>query len=77
MVSAKVVAVIKQKCSQEEVQAVLKEIPDDDPDQVNNPLRISIFVQTLLNMGSKSFSHSFAAIAKFYPTLKVNLSIQR
>merc|ERR1712029_1328326 len=33
-------------------------------------LRNSIFVQTLLNMGNKSFSHSFAAIAKFHPTLK-------
>ena len=70
MVSSKVVAAIKQKCTQEEVQAVLKEIPDEDPDQVN-PLRISIFVQTLLNMGWKSFSHSFAAIAKFHPTMKV------
>jgi len=68
-VSAKVRAAIMQKCTQEEVQAVLKEIPDDETDQAVGT-RISIFVQTLLNMGNKSFSHSFAAIAKFHPTLK-------
>ena len=33
MVSAKVRAAIMQKCTQEEVQAVLKEIPDDESDQ--------------------------------------------
>ena len=32
-VSAKVRAAIMQKCTQEEVQAVLKEIPDDETDQ--------------------------------------------
>jgi len=60
---------IKAKLTQEEVQAVLKEIPDDENDQATT-IRISIFVQTLLYLGHKSFSHSFAAIAKFHPTLK-------
>ena len=32
-VSAKVRTAIMQKCTQEEVQAVLKEIPDDESDQ--------------------------------------------
>ena len=35
MLSAKLVGAIKQKCSQEEVQAILKEIPDDESDQAN------------------------------------------
>merc|ERR1719210_2824968 len=69
MISAKLVNAIKQKCQPEDIQAILKEIPDDESDQATI-LRNSIFVQTLLNMGNKSFSHSFAAIAKFHPTLK-------
>lgn len=74
--SAKLAEAIKQKCSQEEVQALLKEDDKEEPaaaaaDQQFSSHRISVFVQTLLNLGSKSFSHSFAAIAKFHPTLKV------
>merc|ERR1712043_84780 len=52
------------------VQAILKEIPEGEESDQAVTARISIFVQTLLNMGNKSFSHSFAAIAKFHPTLK-------
>ena len=35
MISAKVVAAIKQKSTPEEIMAVLNEIPDDDADQAN------------------------------------------
>merc|ERR1711988_727659 len=70
MISAKLVNAIKAKCAPEEIQAILKEVPDDEGSDQATCLRNSIFVQTLLNMGNKSFSHSFAAIAKFHPTLK-------
>lgn len=73
------VSAIRQKCSPEEVLNVLKELPsadgesgdnmDSDSDPFNS-LKIDVFVQTLLNLGSKSFSHSFAAISKFHHVFK-------
>ncbi|CAG2063504.1 unnamed protein product, partial [Timema podura] len=66
---------IRQKCSPEEVLNVLKDLPnprpDDEADSRFNPLKIDVFVQTLLNLGSKSFSHSFAAISKFHYVFKI------
>ncbi|KAJ8977997.1 hypothetical protein NQ317_004542 [Molorchus minor] len=66
---------IRQKCTPEEVLAVLKDLPnprsDEEGDGRFNPLKIDVFVQTLLNLGSKSFSHSFAAISKFHYVFKI------
>ncbi|XP_067934445.1 nuclear cap-binding protein subunit 1-like [Watersipora subatra] len=69
-------ASIKAKCTAEDVLHILKDVPnplaDDEMDieQSHNPLAIDVFVHTLLNLGAKSFSHSFAAIAKFSSVLK-------
>lgn len=67
---------IRQKCSPEEVLGVLKDLPnprsEEEADSRFNPLKIDVFVQTLLNLGSKSFSHSFAAISKFHYVFKVS-----
>lgn len=65
---------IRRKCTPEEVLNVLNTLPGQgENDEVNNfnPLKIDVFVQTLLNLGSKSFSHSFAAIGKFHYVFKV------
>lgn len=72
------VVAIRQKCTSEEVLNILNELPhpENDNDMVEstyNPLKIDVFVQTLLNLGSKSFSHSFAAIAKFHQVFKVSV----
>jgi len=71
----KLVVSVRAKCKPEEVMNVLKDLPnprqDDDADSRFNPLKIDVFVQTLLNLGSKSFSHSFAAISKFHYVFKV------
>ncbi|XP_063215947.1 nuclear cap-binding protein subunit 1 [Bacillus rossius redtenbacheri] len=74
-VAHQLVMAIRKRCTPEEVLNVLKELPqpghDDDADSRFNPLKIDVFVQTLLNLGSKSFSHSFAAISKFHYVFKI------
>merc|ERR1719342_914332 len=57
------VAAVKNKCNPQELLDLLREIELE-------PLRIDVFTQSLLFLGHKSFSHSFAAIAKFHPVFK-------
>ncbi|XP_060600407.1 nuclear cap-binding protein subunit 1-like isoform X2 [Ruditapes philippinarum] len=75
MVSHQLIDAIKSKCTPEETLVLLKELPnplaDDTDEPSHHPLRIDVFVSTLLHLGSKSFSHSFAAIAKFHFVLKM------
>lgn len=76
-VAQQLATILRQKASAEEVLALLKELPnpceDDDtlPDSRFNPLKIDVFVQTILHLGAKSFSHSFAAISKYHYVFKV------
>ncbi|CAG0898321.1 unnamed protein product [Darwinula stevensoni] len=68
-------AAIKQKCTPDEALKVLEDLPnpltvDGSGDPPYHPLQIEVFTQTLLYLGSKTFSHSFAAITKFHPVLK-------
>lgn len=72
----KLVVAIRQKCTAEEVLRELEDLPNprenemDTGDSSFNPLKIEVFVQTLLNLASKSFSHAFAAISKFHHVFK-------
>ncbi|XP_062857290.1 nuclear cap-binding protein subunit 1 isoform X3 [Trichomycterus rosablanca] len=75
-VSISVGNAIKSRATNDEILAVLKEVPnpnkDDDDDEGDsfNPLKIDVFLQTLLHLAAKSFSHSFSALAKFHEVLK-------
>ena len=44
---------------------------DGDMEPSHNPLAIEVFVQTLLHLGSKSFTHTFAGLAKYHSVFKV------
>lgn len=78
------VVCVRNKCTPEEALNVLRDLPNPlrAGDQATsaqaapyNPLKIDVFVQTLLNLGSKSISHSFAAISKFHYVFKVSFII--
>merc|ERR1712088_858412 len=61
--STAMIASIKAKCSPEELLEQMREVEGD-------AMRVEVFTQSLLFLGHKSFSHSFAAIAKFHPVFK-------
>ncbi|KAG8512184.1 Nuclear cap-binding protein subunit 1, partial [Galemys pyrenaicus] len=66
----------KSKATNDEIFSILKDVPnpnqDDDDDEgfSFNPLKIEVFVQTLLHLAAKSLSHSFSALAKFHEVFK-------
>lgn len=72
MAAHQLMTAFKSKCAPEEALAILKTVPCpmDEDDSVFNPVKIEVFVQTLLFLGSKSFSHAFAGIAKFHYIFK-------
>lgn len=83
MVAHQLMTAIKERCTPEEVISLLHELPNplrsgDDSETgaagsepTHNPTKIEVFVETLLFAASKSFSHAFAAIAKFHYVFKV------
>ncbi|XP_033749402.1 nuclear cap-binding protein subunit 1-like [Pecten maximus] len=75
MTAHQLIQAIKGRCTPEEAMVLLKDLPnplsDEESDPTYHPLRIDVFVSVLLHLGCKSFSHSFAAIAKFHNLLKM------
>jgi len=49
----------------------LFDLDEGEMEPSHNPLAIEIFVQTLLHLGSKSFTHTFAGLAKYHSVFKV------
>ncbi|KAJ1205472.1 hypothetical protein NDU88_000907 [Pleurodeles waltl] len=76
-VAVSLTSAIKNKATNEEIFSILKDVPnpnqdDDDDERISfNPLKIEVFVQTLLHLAAKSFSHSFSALAKFHEVFKI------
>lgn len=74
-------AKIRNKSLPEDIIEILKEplmlengeILEPADISLSNPTKIDAFVQTLLFIASKSFSHAFAAITKFIIVFKVCL----
>lgn len=72
---------IRSKASPEDIIEILKEplmlengeIVEPADISISNPVKIDAFIQTLLYIASKSFSHAFAAITKFISVFKVCL----
>ncbi|KAH7962233.1 hypothetical protein HPB52_014949 [Rhipicephalus sanguineus] len=80
-VAARLSSCIRNKCTPEEALEVLAELPnplqeDEGMEPAHNPLKIQVFVETLLYIASKSFSHSFAGIAKFHYVFKTLASTE-
>jgi len=67
LVANKLLELFKERALPEDIFQLLRDIPNesDDPD-AQNPLKIEVFTSTLLYFGSKSFSHAFAALAKYH-----------
>lgn len=74
-VANKLLELFKNRAIPENTFEVLRDIPDtmneNDEFESFNPLKIEVFTSTLLYFGSKSFSHAFAALAKYHMIFKM------
>lgn len=59
---------MKNRCSPDDAQTIINELSNST--NTNNAIKTDVFLQTLLFLGAKSFSHSFSAISKFHSVLK-------
>lgn len=79
ILSNTLLAKIRNKTTPEDIIEILKgplvsenrEIIEPADISLSSPIKIDSFVQTLLYIASKSFSHAFAAITKYISVFKV------
>jgi nuclear cap-binding protein subunit 1 len=75
-VANKLLELFKERAIPEDVFQALRDIPDkynevDNEYESFNPLKIEVFTSTLLYYGHKSFSHTFASLAKYHMIFKM------
>lgn len=75
-VANRLLELFKERAIPENIFQVLRDIPDTFNEMENeyetyNPQKIEVFTSTLLYFGSKSFSHAFAALAKYHMIFKM------
>ncbi|CBY43696.1 unnamed protein product [Oikopleura dioica] len=73
--SRKLEYAIRSKAQADEILDILKDVPkptepENDDDKDYNPNALDVFLQTLMFIASKTFSHSFAALSKYHTMLK-------
>ncbi|KRX70508.1 Nuclear cap-binding protein subunit 1 [Trichinella sp. T6] len=63
---------LKEKCTPEDVHAILMDCPypDDDMDMPFNPLKIEVLTTAVLVSGSRSISHTVAILIKYMSVFK-------
>lgn len=76
LVANRLLELFKERAIPEDVFSALRDIPDkfneaDNEIESFNPLKIEVFTSTLLYFGCKSFSHAFAALAKYHMIFKM------
>ena len=65
--SRKLEFAIRSKATQEEILDILRDVPkpsqyESDDDQEYNPNALDVFMQTLMFLASKTFTHSFSGM---------------
>ncbi|CAF0760628.1 unnamed protein product, partial [Brachionus calyciflorus] len=72
-VANRLLELFKERAIPEDVFSALRDIPDLEKDGETeiNPLKVEVFTSTLLYFGCKSFSHAFAALAKYHMIFKM------
>lgn len=74
--SRKLEYAIRSKATQEEILDILRDVPkpsqydENDEDLDYNPNALDVFMQTLMFLASKTFTHSFSALSKYHTMLK-------